>query len=195
MRDNDSFSYRRHKQLMSMEFPKGFIWASLLFAVLFAIYAISKQQTVEQIKIGGDSIVGIKFRDSLKKIAPEDLQTRQNELEKQLSQYNQELESRRQSLSVAPVELNLSGSWQSNLGSTYTIIQSGNAIVIQEFTPPYGITAVGQGWLSRGLINVNYVNALYQQGAGTIRVFNDRYMQGRFALVGAVSATDVTFTR
>jgi hypothetical protein len=178
-----------------MEFPKGFIWASLLFAGLFAVYAISRQQAVEQIDIGGDSIVGIKFRDSLKKIAPEDLQTRQNELERKLSQYTQVLESQSQSESAAPVEPNLSGSWQSNLGSTYTITQSGSAIAIQELTPPYGITAVGQGWLSQGVININYVNALYQQGSGTIRVLNDRYMQGRFALAGAAYATDVTFTR
>jgi hypothetical protein len=178
-----------------MNFPKGFIWASLLFAGLFAIYAISKQQAVEKIDIGGDSIVGIKFRDSLKKIPSEDLQARQVQLERKLIQYNQVLESQPQILNVAPVESNLSGSWQSNLGSTYTIAQSGNAIAIQEFTPPYGITAVGQGWLSQGFINIKYVNALYQQGTGTIRVINERYMQGRFALAGAAYATDVTFTR
>jgi hypothetical protein len=181
--------------MKSMNFPKGFIWASLLFAGLFGVYAISRQQAVEQIDIGGDSIVGIKFRDSLKKIPPEDLQARQVDLERKLNQYNQALEDKTQTASVALGEPNLSGTWQSNLGSTYTITQSGNAIAIQEFTPPYGITAVGQGLLSQGYIKINYVNALYQQGAGTIRVLNDRYMQGRFALVGAPYATDATFSR
>lgn len=181
--------------MKSMNFPKGFIWASFLFAGLFGVYAITRQQTIEQIDIGGSSVVGIKFRDSLKKIPTEDLQARQAELERKLSQYNQSLADKAQTTSVALDEPNLSGTWQSNLGSTYTITQSGNAIAIQQFTPPYGITAVGQGLLSNGYININYVNALYQQGAGTIRVLNDRSMQGRFALAGTPHTTDVTFFR
>jgi hypothetical protein len=186
----------QRKDLTLMQFPKGFIWASLLFAGALAIYAISKQeQAVDTIEVGGGPIVGIKFRDSLKKISTEDLQSRQIELERKLSEYKQALERQPQTGNIVPVELNLAGAWRSNLGSIYTISQSGNAIAIQEFTPPYGITAVGQGWLSQGVINVNYMNALYQQGTGTIQVLNDRYMQGRFALAGAAYATDLTFTR
>jgi hypothetical protein len=89
----------------------------------------------------------------------------------------------------------LSGTWQSNFGLSYIINQFGNAITIQEVHPVYGITAVGQGVISQGSINISYVNAFYARGTGMLQLNNYRQMNGQFTDLATGFTTYITLYR
>ena len=165
-----------------MQFPKNFLWVVLILVVALVAYTIGQQgQTVKTINFGEEGF-SVEFYQ-LKDIAKKELEKRQNELERKLSEFQEDFRDTPPN-NLDPTNqqrYNLNGTWQSNLGVYYNINQFGNTITVQEVDPIYGITAVGQGIINQRTISINYLTALYTQGTGILQVSDDgRRMDGKF---------------
>ncbi len=91
-----------------MQFPKNFIWVVLILVVALVAYAIGQQgQTVKRINFGGDSGVLVEF-DKLKEIPKDDLENRQNELEKKLNKVEEDFRETPKTSKNTQQEFNLS---------------------------------------------------------------------------------------
>jgi len=128
-----------------------------------------EQQSPKPLEAGIDNLPQSELDD----LSEEDILQRQDELERRLEEFeNQQNE-------VAPQGnfnqvTNISGTWSStNQGVQYNITQMGNQVTIQEISPFYGITAVGQGTITNSNIELFYYTAFYGQGTGNLTISSD----------------------
>ncbi|NTU58661.1 MAG: hypothetical protein HGB00_07050 [Chlorobiaceae bacterium] len=163
-----------------MQLPKNFLWVLLACIVAIVAYTIGNQGGFLKTLNIGSSGVSIQF-EQLKNVPKEELEQRQSNLEKRLEGINANLKQssndipKSASTSAQPQAntFSLSGKWGSNIGLSYLITQYGNAVSIQEFSPAYGITAVGEGQISGQAVTIAYKTAMNTQGIGTLRISPD----------------------
>lgn len=156
----------------------AFIWVVFFSLVLpLAIYTAYSGFVVGELELpGGFRIV---FRESQRdridesvgELSSEELENRQAELEERFG----ELERRvgQPPVSPQPRNLDLNGTWYSQGGLSYEIVQNGSFIAIQEIHPIFGVTAVGQGNIRGYLISINYQTASYASGKASMTVAPD----------------------
>jgi hypothetical protein len=132
------------------------------------------QKSRTQLEVGSQGFT-VQF-DQLKEIPQDQLKQRQDELEKKLREVQTEVRrssTTRSTVRKPQLTSNINGTWYSNDGASYTIRQYGTAITLQEISPGWGVTAVGQGTIYQQTINLDYVTALYTTGKATLRVSDD----------------------
>ena len=164
-----------------MQYPKSFIWVVLILIVGLVAYLLGNQgRTVRRLDVGTEGL-SLEFEE-YQRIPEAELEQRQDKLDRKLKDIEEKFSRIPQSklYTTQPV-YNLSGTWHSPIGILYNISQYGNAITIQEVNPMFGVTAIGQGVINQQTVNINYVNALYAQGRGVLKLSNDgRQMSGTF---------------
>jgi hypothetical protein len=74
------------------------------------------------------------------------------------------------SAQVAAPPLNLTGRWTSPNGLSYVITHDGSDVEIQEWSPIYGLTAVGEGTINGDSIAFEYETTVGTGGRGSLRV-------------------------
>lgn len=187
-----------------MQLPKNFLWVALACLFVIVMYTIVNQGGfLKQLSVNPDGVT-IKF-DQLKDVPSQELAERQSRLEQKITDINNTLsQTSRQSSAAAndagavsaPIAVNLTGRWSSDVGLFYLINQYDNVLSIQEFSPMYGITAVGQGQITGQLIRITYQTALNTQGNGVLNVSADgRTITGQFTDLVTGNTSSVTLFR
>ncbi len=172
-----------------MQLPKNFLWVALVCLVGVIAYTIVNQGGfLKQFSVGSDGI-SMEF-DQLKDLPGQELAERQNKLEQKIANINNTLEqgsaapqtaANNVNASYSQNSINLNGRWNTNVGFSYLITQYANEISIQEFSPVYGITAVGQGQINGQSVSITYQTALNTQGNGVLNISPDgRSINGQF---------------
>ena len=81
----------------------------------------------------------------------------------------------------ATSSVNVSGTWQSQNGFSYTLSQSGNEVVFQEVSPLFGTVAAGHGTILNRDMTISYTTILFMPGRAELRVSDDgRRITGSF---------------
>ena len=158
-----------------------FAW-TVLFVVIIPLigYALYSGLTVGKIQLPGGFV--IEFREAptpvqaenrIDELSQDELESRQAELEQKLAEMEAQLQRAPESdVQIAQVT-DVSGTWQSPNGLSYTIVQQGLQLTIQEINPYYGITAVGEGNIMENTVSINYRTAANTFGTGTLRLSNN----------------------
>lgn len=165
-----------------MQFSKTFLWVVLILIVALVAYTIGQQEkSVKKFSVGKE---GVTFEfDQLKEVPQAELKQRQDELGRELENIQRNFQNKPQSSprGATQQQYDLNGAWRSNSGLSYNIVQYGNTITIQEISPIYGVTAIGQGIINQENIYIDFVTALYMQGKGVLKIANDgRQIEGVF---------------
>jgi hypothetical protein len=127
--------------------------------------------------VGGGSVIN----DDLASANKADLVRRQEELERELAELRKEQKENPQSRSVKSEVNNIAGAWSGD-GSTYQFYQNGTSITMEETTPPYGQTAIGQGTINGRDVTLTVQTALGSQGTLSVTLSADgRQMTGTYS--------------
>lgn len=166
-------------------YVKKSLWTVIIgvLIVIVVLYMLYPESTIKRIKIPG------LFEAEFEKLTPEDkieqipkaeLAQRQEELKKDLSQWEMEME--KIGGQQQPTALhNISGTWQAAGGLSYFIQQSGNIVTVQEISPVYGVTAVGQGVIVGQDIDISYTTIIGTTGRSLLTLSADgRQLTGSF---------------
>ncbi|MCU0565751.1 MAG: hypothetical protein MUF49_04045 [Oculatellaceae cyanobacterium Prado106] len=117
--------------------------------------------------------------DRIDDLPKEELERRQAELEERF----RALEQKENQSPIPPQAeyIDLNGIWYGHEGLTYQIVQNGNLVAIQEISPLYGITAVGQGQIQGQSVLINYQTASFTQGVANLTLSSEgRSLTGTF---------------
>lgn len=137
-------------------------------------YAMSRGQDVKRIKPSGE----IEFYSTKEELSAQEIRPQQQNLEKRVSELEQEAKNQSASQVATPTSPDLRGNWTGENGLTYTIQQYGDQVVIEEITP-YGITAVGQGRVEGDSLNFDYQSLDGSYGRALFSINGDT-LQGSF---------------
>ncbi len=114
---------------------------------------------------------GMASEVSVKKMGQEAMHSRQVELEQRLRDMEEALKraerggAPRTSTAAKPARrVSLTGTWQSPEGLSYVIHQEGEDLTIQEVSPLYGVTAVGEGTIEGQKVEISYATAVGTMG-------------------------------
>lgn len=120
-----------------MQLPKNFLWVALACLFVIVMYTIVNQGGfLKQLSVNPDGVT-IKF-DQLKDVPSQELAERQSRLEQKITDINNTLsQTSRQSSAAAndagavsaPIAVNLTGRWSSDVGLFYLINQYDNVLV------------------------------------------------------------------
>jgi hypothetical protein len=117
--------------------------------------------------------------DKIDDLSKAELEKRQAELDARFRKLEQQ--ANQSSIPSKSQDINLSGTWYSQGGLSYQIVQSGNFVTIQEINPLYGVTAVGQGQIQGQTVLINYQTASYTQGIANLTISPEgRSLNGTF---------------
>lgn len=118
-----------------------------------------------------------KIEEGLGQLNQQERSQRHDELEKKLRMMEEEIKKKEDLLNQAERTqaqyINISGTWQGPGGLSYIINHSGNFVTVQEISPIYGITAVGQGTINGQNIDVWYTTAIGTTGRALLKVSAD----------------------
>jgi hypothetical protein len=144
-----------------------------------------------QVVGGGGSVVS----EDLASVNKTDLTSRQEQLEKDLAELRNEQRENPQSRSVKSQVNNIAGAWEGG-GSTYQFYQNGTSITMEETTPSYGQTAIGQGTINGTNVTLTIQTALGSQGTLSVTLSADgRQMAGTYSDQTFGMTTPYTLTR
>lgn len=166
--------------------PKRLIWTVvLMLLVLLVGYNLFSGLVAKKIGIPGFFEVefdknpsGTVSGEALNDINKSELARRQAELEAKLRQMEEkakkdsERQPRQNDLQQVQY-INVAGTWRSNLGAYYNVMQNGNTIIMAEISPGYGQTAVGQGTINQRDMNINFVTAVGTNVGSRLTVSDD----------------------
>ena len=110
----------------------------------------------------------------------------------------QKLEEQASKSTIAPEPqtINLTGTWYGLNGISYQIFQNGNLVTIQEISPLYGVTAVGQGQIQGQSVVINYQTASYTQGVANLTISPEgRSLNGTFRDINSGYTVPATLSR
>ena len=166
-----------------------FMWTVLFVVVVpLIIYALYSGLTIGRIALPGG--FEIEFRDVREALAAEDelktldgdeLAARQADMERKLREMEAQLMERDETEAPRSRVQNISGAWQSPVGLSYQIEQQGRDVTIQEITPYYGITAIGEGEIRDGVLRISYRTALNTTGEAHLQLSdNGKRLTGTF---------------
>lgn len=111
------------------------------------------------------------IEDELKNQSEQEKEQRQNQLEAELEELKRRLN--KTTNSPQPSFRDLSGTWYGQGGITYKISQSGSQLTIEEISPYYGVTAVGNGHIRGNSVSFSYHTAAFTQGSSELTLSSD----------------------
>ena len=167
---------------------KKFLWVAILgpLIVIFGLYVLYPESTIKKIKIPG--LFEAEFEkkltpeENIKNIPKSEIVKRQEELKRELSHTETQMEGADTQRQQYSGMTNISGVWQAAGGISYSIQQSGNMVAMQEMNPVYGITAVGQGVISGKSVDIAYNTIAGTTGRTTLQLSEDgKQMTGSFS--------------
>ncbi|WP_298269918.1 hypothetical protein [Geobacter sp.] len=147
-----------------------------------------------EVEFGDQPTRSIAGTEKIDQMSSAELKERQARLEEKL----REMETRRETPAPQPLPETASfyGTWQSTQGISYIINQNGTYITIQEISPIYGVTAVGQGTVYGREINVSYYTAAGTTGRAQLKLSGDgRQLQGGFTDLNTGASMPLTLFR
>jgi hypothetical protein len=113
----------------------------------------------------------------------------QAELEERMG----ELEEQTENTPAGPTDVSIAGVWQGENGFTYVFQQYGRDLVWHEEAPPYGITAVGNGYVQGAYVYVEFQAYNGNTGFGEFTL-DGQTLSGTFTNA-AVAGIPVTMRR
>jgi hypothetical protein len=135
------------------------------------------------------------LNDDLANANKSDLAARQEQLEKELAELRQEQKENPASRAVRNQVTNIAGAWEGD-GSTYKFYQNGTSITMEETTPGYGQTAIGEGTIDGRVVALTIQTALGSQGTLNVTLSADgRQMTGTYSDHTFGTTTPYTLTR
>ncbi|NET01868.1 MAG: hypothetical protein F6K61_15100 [Sphaerospermopsis sp. SIO1G1] len=169
-----------------MKNSSNFVWVVFfLLIVPLAIHAVYSGLVVGKMELPGGFRIVFQEREERSRtdnkkiddLPKEELEKRQKELEERFEQLEKQAD--RSSRDSQSQDVNLSGTWYGQQGGSYQIIQQGKFITMQEFSPLYGVTAVGQGEIRGQTVTINYQTAFYTTGIANLTISeNGRSLNG-----------------
>jgi hypothetical protein len=172
--------------LIVMEKASKYTWRVILFFIVpLTLYTLYSGFSVGEMELPGGFRITFQKNQTMESPVKEQLEQqsdrereqRQMELEQEMKGLKGRLDSR----PSEPMSVDLNGIWYGNNGVTYQIEQQGTSFTIQEQSPYYGITAVGNGQVSGRQLSFDYQTAAYTQGRGELQLSADgRTLQGSF---------------
>lgn len=181
-------------------FTKNVRWILLLVAVVIG-YSIFVGSPLKLLEIPGVFKAEFAPAEKIADLSVEERSSRQTELEARLAdleqqlaqkggqaqpatdQYARDLDEMDKALSAQPAVSipNIAGQWQGQSGEYYILYQQGNAVVVQQITPPWGVTLVGEGNINGATVSFAYTTALGTNGQSQLTLAPDgRRMDGQF---------------
>lgn len=170
-----------------MKNNQNFLWAVFFLPVLpLAGYTVYSGLVVGEMELPGGFRFTFRERknggtseasdQALEDLSETELSQRQTELEERFNELERQSEADESSQSLPDTELtdiDLSGDWYSQAGLWYQIVQNGSFLTIQEVSPAYGITAVGEGQIQGQSVLIDYQTAAYTQGVADLTLSPD----------------------
>jgi hypothetical protein len=164
-----------------MKKTSALIWVVLVLVIILVVYLIGQQsRTIKEFSVSPKDGVHFTF-EQYKDVPHEELVQRQDELHTRLHKAQEDFSQTRQT--EPPNQYPIAGLWRAANGFSYTIVQTGNYITIQEENPVFGVTAVGWGVIAGQQINIKWLNARSLSGKADLRVsYDSRQIKGAFSL-------------
>ena len=174
--------------------PKKIIWTVVLtLLVLLVGYNLLSGMVAKKMGIPGifevefdKKPLGTVSEKDLNDLNSSELAKRQAELEKKLRELEEKARIEKGSQPQRndrpqPQYMNVSGTWRSSVDRFYNVLQNGNIIIMEEITPGFGQTAVGQGLINQRNIELNLATAMFTNVQGHFTVSDDGLqMDGSF---------------
>jgi hypothetical protein len=124
---------------------------------------------------------GSVINDDLANANKADLASRQESLERELAELRREQKENPQSRAVKSQVNNIAGAWEGD-GSLYQFYQNGTSVTMEETTPGYGQTAIGEGTINGQTVTITVQTALGSQGTLNVTLSADgRQMSGTYS--------------
>ena len=189
--------------------PKKMIWTVVL-SLLVLLVGYNLLSGLVAKKIGIPGIFEVEFdknpsgtvsEKDLNDLSSSELAKRQAELEKKLrdleEKANIEKGSQPQRNDRPQTQyMNVAGTWRSSVGPYYNVLQNGNIIIMEEISPGFGQTAVGQGVINQRNIEINLATAAFTNVQGHFTVSDDgRQMNGSFVEPNSGMSVPITIFR
>jgi hypothetical protein len=163
-----------------------FVWVvACVLAAVVVVYALATGSSVTRVGIPGGGAVEFEKNSPLvpasnvNEVSAKELSENQKKLEERLNNLQNNLQNNTSQQDTSPITAarnsiaNVSGLWGSPYGVSYYINQSGNRFIIQEISPIYGITAVGQGTINGSRMDLAYTTALATGGSASLQIAPD----------------------
>lgn len=170
----------------------GRLITSKLFFILvvgpIVVYNIYAGLTIGRIGLPGG--FSIEFQDqpsrasaaNVADIPADERRRREAEMDSKLRAMEERLRAQpRTDTPSATSTVNVSGTWQSQNGVSYTLNQNGNQVIFQEVSSLFGTVAAGHGTISHHDMTISYTTIFFTPGRADLRVSDDgRRITGSF---------------